>query len=135
MSSRTASRIALLATLGLAAVAHAAPKVLICMADANGGGADLQNKLKASMAFGLVDLVDCSKSTPSLQQLKMYEAVLSYSDTMYADRASLGNNLADYVDAGGGVVLMQFALSSGFNIELTGRWAQGNYNCITPGKI
>jgi hypothetical protein len=134
MQNRLALRLALFA-IGLAASAHAAPKVLICAADANGGGADIQTKLKNSAAFAAVDLVDCAKMTPTLQSLKMYEGVFTFSDTTYLDRAALGTNLADYVDAGGGVVIAQFGLSAGFQIELQGRWAQDNYNCITPGKI
>ena len=130
-------RIGLVAALlaGYSVSVGAAPKVLICAADANNAVADIQTKLSASMAFAKVDALDCSALTPALKQLSAYDAVLTFSDIAYKDRVGLGDTLADYVDAGGGVVQMMFAMSSGFNIELQGRWANDGYNCITDGKV
>src|SRR5262249_14663094 len=96
-----------LALLPLAALAN--PKVLICGADSSGGaGPDLQNKLTQSGKFAVVDLLDCGKNTPTLATLKMYEGVVLFDDAKFVDATTLGTNLADYVDAGGGVVQMMF---------------------------
>jgi hypothetical protein len=46
-----------------------------------------------------------------------------------ADGVTLGNNLADYVDAGGGVVPVVFITAS---IPLTGRFNGANYYIIQP---
>ncbi len=119
------------ALLGLASLAHAAPKVLVCEADVNmGAGTTVQQGLQNTGAFAQVDLLDCGGQTPSLNQLQQYQAVFVWDDAPFADRNGLGNNLADYVDAGGGVVQAMFTMLSGF--ELQGRWA-GTYNCIQPG--
>lgn len=44
-------------------------------------------------------------STPSLSTLLDYDAVLVYSNYPFDDASALGDVLADYADAGGGVVL------------------------------
>ena len=126
-------RRSLLAAVGLvmalAAPALAAPKVLLCAADGNQGN-DVRLRLQASGSFAAVDFVDCRLSTPSLAQLKMYEAVFVYASTTYSDRTALGNVLADYVDAGGGVVQSGYAFYSA-SYALAGRWSTESYDCIT----
>ena len=66
---------------------------------------DTQAKLAATGLFGAVDLFNAAASesaTPSLAQLLPYDAVLVSPDYAepFADNVALGNNLADYVDAG-----------------------------------
>jgi hypothetical protein len=130
MSSRLAFASFLAALLSTATV-PAQPKVLLCGA---GGGAttDLRTKLLASGAFGAVDEVDCSATTPSSATLSGYDAIEVSSNNSFQNRAALGDNLADYVDNGGGVVLMMFTMFD--NFELLGRWSTGGYSCIATGN-
>jgi Cep192 domain 4 len=124
----------LLFALGLVASAEAAPNVLLCADDGGDGSvAATQQGLKASMAFGMVDTIDCSQSTPTIDKLKMYDAVLTFTNFGYFDQTALGNVFADYVDAGGGVVDMLFGLDGFDALNLMGRWEQGGYDCILPG--
>lgn len=125
-------------TFAYAAPSLALPKALICFADPN---AQLGNTIATginpnNMYFQQVDVLDCAKNTPSVQTLKMYEGVFVFDDLQYLDKTALGNNLADYVDAGGGVVQAMFNMYSSFGQgwDLQGRWVQGNYNCIKAGN-
>ncbi|MFO1093207.1 MAG: hypothetical protein U0992_07820 [Planctomycetaceae bacterium] len=97
---------------------------------------DVQSKIVGTgLISGSVDVFDASLGTPTLSQLQAYDAVLFYSDTGFADRDTLGNNLADYVDGGGGVVEATFAFwdSSGGGIAIGGRWRSDGYDIWTPG--
>mgnify|MGYP003874247801 CR=1 FL=1 len=73
---------------------------------------------------------DVQTSTPTLAELLPYNAVLAYSNYRFADSVALGNVLADYVDAGGGVVICMAAFASGW--ELGGRVMTGNYATLVP---
>jgi hypothetical protein len=90
---------------------------------------DVQSKLVATAAFQKVDIWNAKVATPTLAQLQAYQAVLVYSDSGFIDPVALGNNLADYFDAGGRVVLAVFANTQ---IAVTGRWSSGNYHLINP---
>jgi len=93
---------------------------------------DVQSKLLASGFFNSVDIVDCISQTPTLQQLLPYDAIISWSNASYQSGALLGDTFADYVDAGGGVVLAVYATSTmTANRSLTGRWSMG-YDVIMP---
>jgi len=56
-------------------------------------------------------------STPSLAYMRKFDAVIAVADGPWADSEAVGNRLADYVDAGGKVILMGAALfpEAGFN--------------------
>ena len=94
---------------------------------------DVQAKLQATGQFNSVDVITVNTITPTLSQLQAYDAVLVYSDSIYADAIALGNVLADYVDSGGGVVCALFEVAYGSGLphptaQLKGRWdAQGYY--------
>ena len=90
---------------------------------------DVQSKLVGTAAFQKVDIFNAKLGTPTLAQLQAYQAVLVYSDAGFSDAVTLGNNLADYFDAGGRVVLATFANTQ---ISVTGRWSSGNYHLINP---
>ncbi len=47
-------------------------------------------------------------STPDVATLSAYDVVLTWSDYHYDDRTAMGNNLADYVDVGGTVIVCVF---------------------------
>ncbi len=126
-----------IALCGLAATAAAqGPDVAIVAAATTSLTAcqftDVQAKLQASGFFNTVDIVDCVTQTPTLQQLQAYDAIISWSNSSYQSGAALGDVFADYVDAGGGVVLAVYATSTlTANRSLTGRWSQG-YDVIEP---
>ncbi len=69
-----------------------------------------------------IDELDASSSTPTLAQLSDYEAVLVYNhEAAYGDPEALGDVLADYVEDGGGVVLMGRAWEVDGTYALSGR--------------
>lgn len=118
---------ALLLTLG---AAQAQVDVAICAAAQTSSTdcrfTDVQAKLTASGLFGTVDIINASSSTPTLQQLQAYDAVLVWSNTSFQDSTLLGNTLADYVDAGGAVVVAVFAVNwNTLTLSIQGRWQNG----------
>jgi len=89
--------------------------------------ADVQNKL---LGQGIVaNDIDAGVSTPTLAQLQSYSSILVYSDSGFLNSTTLGNNVAAYVDGGGGVVLATFEES----IELQGNWLSGGYEVLSGG--
>ncbi len=108
------------------------PKVLLVHADVAAWAADVQAKVKATNILGQVDLFDGNVATPTLAQLQNYDAVLVWSNGFFANPAAMGNVMADYVDAGGGVVAAVFANGGVPNSNLQGRWT-GTYDIIPFG--
>lgn len=94
---------------------------------------DVRAKLLATGQFTSVDEVDVMFSTPTLAQLESYDSVLVWSDFGFADPNALGDTLADYVDAGHGVVTSTFANT--FYVPLGGRWTSGGYDPIVPDDV
>lgn len=103
--------------------------VLIAAADAQFFVEDVQRHLQDTGAFASVDVFNANIGTPSLEELANYDAVLVYSDNSFLDANALGDNLADYFDAGGRVVVATFANS---NVPLGGRWALDGFQLIDP---
>ena len=69
--------------------------------------------------------------TPTLAELQAFDAVLVFTNSTPQSSVNLGNNLADYVDSGGGVVLNMFAIrASVSNRTIEGRFMTDNYYCI-----
>jgi hypothetical protein len=98
-------------------------KVLVVGADASADQlAAVQGSLLVTGAFSTVDTFSATSATPTLVQLQSYAAVLVYSapPATFADPATLGNNLADYWDIGGRVVLAWAANQT--NAGVTGRF-------------
>ena len=88
---------------------EALPSVLVYGADGDTENIDIANKLTATGQFSSVTWTDARAVTPSLATFQLYAAVLTYSNFNYDNSTTLGDNLADYIDAGGGVVLALFA--------------------------
>ena len=107
-----------------AGVVSAQPSVLL--AAAFGGSCqetDPQAKLLATGLFSTVDTFDVAAGTPTLNELLQYDAVMCWTNTTPNDWEAWGNVMADYVDAGGGVVVTVFANSSTTSQRrLGGRW-------------
>jgi hypothetical protein len=83
----------------------------------------------------VVDNFDATAGTPTLAQLLQYQIVVPFSNCGYADGTTLGNNLADYLDAGG--VVIGFNLDWGGRAQsIQGRWLTGNYTPFNnPGTV
>lgn len=128
---------ALAAGLSLAAFAPAQfqfqPRIAICAA-ASSSSTDcrfvgVQSTLLASGRFQSCDIINVATSgtgTPTLEQLLQYDALLCWTNVTPQDNNAWGDVLADYVDAGGGVVVGVYASSTttaGRNIG--GRWQNG----------
>lgn len=94
--------------LGWAAPADAGPRIASVYSASDAAlPTDLKAKLDALKVFDKVDNIDAGTGTPTLMQLRGYDAVLLWSDgRAFFDRATFGNNLSQFVDAGGGVVVM-----------------------------
>ena len=67
--------------------------------------------------------------TPTLVELNAFDAVLVLINSYPQDTVVLGDNLADYVDSGGGVVLALFALRAS-TPTIMGRFMSSDYYCI-----
>lgn len=126
------------ALLTLAALTAATPlsaqlRVALCGAASTSSTAcqwtTPQAVLQATGLFATVDIINVTATgtgTPTLSQLLQYDALLCYTNSTPADHNAWGDVLADYVDAGGGVVVAVFAnstLTAGRNIG--GRWQNG----------
>jgi hypothetical protein len=69
--------------------------------------------------------------TPTLAELQAFDAVLVFTNSTPQSSVTLGDNLADYVDSSGGVVLTMFAIrASVANRTIEGRFLTDNYYCI-----
>jgi uncharacterized repeat protein (TIGR01451 family) len=111
---------------GLGGGGHSSVAVL--GADASAYTNDVVSKLQATGQFNTVASINVAAQTPTLAELQAYDAVLVFSNSSFANSVALGNVLADYVDAGGGVVVMHFALYNGLHIQ--GRFLSGGYCAI-----
>jgi hypothetical protein len=106
----------------------AGPTVAVVAADTPLYQADVRAKLQATCRFQQVDGIDAAYSTPTLQTLSAYQALLVYSDDDFADNAAMGDVLADYVDGGGHLVVAPFAFwTSDMGIGMGGRLSTGGY--------
>jgi hypothetical protein len=90
---------------------------------------EVQSKLIATGFFSVVDRFDIQSVTPTLSEMQSYCAVLAYTDDVRFDSTTFGNNLANYVDSGGGVVAALFATST---FPWGGRFAADDYWAIEP---
>ena len=70
------------------------------------------------LPFGsTIDVVDVTDSIPPLAFLNGFDAVLAWTRDPVVDPTSLGDRLADFVDAGGGLVLGQMSFVDGAGLE------------------
>jgi hypothetical protein len=80
---------------------------------------DVQSKILSAGSLLRVDtnLVSGGNPVPTITNLVRYEAVLVYSDSTFSDSTGMGNALASYVDAGGGVVVGVFGFSTVYGLQ------------------
>jgi hypothetical protein len=74
----------------------------------------------AAQIGGTCDYFDARFSTPSVSFLSTYNCVMVWANYAFFDNVAYGNNLADFVDGGGSVVLGAFAAYTSGNF-LSGR--------------
>lgn len=94
---------------------------------------DVKAKLEGTCQFDNVILVNAGSSTPTLAELEQVDAVLVFSDTEFDNNVVLGNNLADYMNRGGGVVLAVFSSYGEMNSP-AGRFLANDYYVIPYGS-
>lgn len=96
---------------------------------------DVTNKIVGTGFFPRADgyLVSPGNAVPTLAQLQQYSSVLVYSDAPFNDPVALGNVLADYLDAGGGVVLATFGFYNSNSNNIQGRISSAGYLPLTVG--
>ncbi len=89
--------------------------------------ADVTNKITSVGSISRMDSfrVTTGDPSPTPAQLRNYQSVLVFSDYPFNDSIGLGNELADYVDSGGGVVLNTFGFSVGSGYSIAGRLTNG----------
>jgi hypothetical protein len=84
-----------------------------------------------SLIVGLRDLGDsvatlyASSATPTLDELRPYDGVVTFSNSTYQNPVAMGDVLADFADLGRAVVIGTFAFTSGWHIQ--GRIITGDY--------
>jgi hypothetical protein len=114
----------------LASTSAAQLDVAICAAAQSSSSdcrfTDVQAKLVGSGFFTSVTIINAATSTPTLQQLSAYDAVIVWSNISFQNPTLFGDTLADYVDAGGGVVVAVFAnATASTTLSIQGRWQTG----------
>ena len=84
----------------------------------------------AAITGGTVDYFDTRVATPTALQLAAYTCVYTWVENSYSDRILFGDRLADFVDAGGKVILGPFCTyTTGFS--LGGRIMTPAYSPVT----
>jgi hypothetical protein len=84
----------------------------------------------AAITGGTVDYFDARIATPSAAMLSGYGCVFTWVSNDYADHVLMGDRLADFVDAGGRVVLGAFCTYT-VNYSLGGRIMTSGYCPVT----
>ncbi len=103
-------------------------RVLIVYADYESPPATLRNGILAQTGVQTVDFYRADSTTPTLAQMMQYDVVVTFASlTVYADPSTLGNRLADYLDAHGIVVAFNFTWDGSLR-EIGGRWQSGGYS-------
>ncbi len=88
----------------------------------------LLDYLAAQPGISVVDPFDCRYATPTLAYLQEYDVVVSFSNYSWYDRVAMGDLLADFVDAGGKLILAVFDWADDNGWALSGRIITGGYS-------
>jgi hypothetical protein len=105
-----------------------APRIAILSAAPTTDNADIKKKLIGTILFSGVDVLSVTTSdpVPTLAQLLQYDALLVYDFQALNDPVAIGNLLADFEDAGHGVVLGLYAGDT-LKYPIAGRLISQNY--------
>ena len=109
------------------------PYVGIATSYADPVGPNTRTRLLASRRFsGVTLLPPLTGGTPSLTTLLPFGSIFCAGDASFNDAVLFGNNLANYVDAGGSVVAAVFSVNGSIQTSRPGgRWITEGYD-ITP---
>jgi hypothetical protein len=89
---------------------EAGPGARVLYAPSESDDPGLRAAIAASLGGGaVVDYYDTRASTPDVAFLNGYDCVFTWANYAYSNNVLFGNNLADFVDDGGTVVLGAFA--------------------------
>ena len=107
--------------------------IFVIYCDVEEWGLDVVDKLLATGQFNSISHVDARSVTPTLEEMLLFESILVYSDYGFGDPELMGDNLADYTDAGGGVVVSMFALNASWGIS--GRFIEDGYHLMSHDGV
>ena len=113
-------------------------KLLIIAADSD---QDIFESIKLAYAEALfplgtvINFINLTDSVPPAAVMAKYDAVLAYTFGVPLDPDAVGNQLADYVDLGGGVVIGQAAYSPPGLGGIGGRIMTEGYSPLRPAPI
>ncbi len=94
---------------------------------------DIQSKLMSTGLFTTVYAHTIHYYTPTLAEMQSYDAVMISGSSGYFEHEDLGDDLADYIDGGGGVVLAgEMFYDTGNNVAIEGRFRDDGYFPVTP---
>jgi hypothetical protein len=103
-------------------------------ADADAWLMDIAGGLVATGYFPNVASFNVGAGTPTLAELQAFDAILVFSNVDYADSAALGDVVADYLNAGNGVVTTMFEIGIGGGADppaqMGGAWNASGYNLL-----
>src|SRR5262249_36036270 len=103
----------------------AAAGLHILLIESGSDVSEIQSALLSFPEIAQVDVFDGGSAVPTLAFLRDYNTVFTIANVPYGDPFALGNVLADYVDAGGGVVLTLATFINGW--QITGRLLTDGY--------
>ncbi len=109
------------------------PIKIVALGSDSGGTQTFTYQLNATGKFppgSTINYIDVLDSIPPVSELKKYHCAIIYTNSAPVDPAGLGDRLADYVDAGGKLVVLQACLSNPYS--LAGRIMTANYSPLTP---
>jgi gliding motility-associated-like protein len=107
------------------------PKVLLAVDDVVVANInDVQAKLLATGQFEVVDVVNLSSTIPTVDFLRDYDAILTWTNWTHNDMTAIGNNLAEYIDLGGGIVDGVFDNAAD---NILGAYNTDAYRVLMPG--
>ena len=107
--------------------------VLLLHAD-DGNGQWIKDQLLVYGDLGVVDAYNARFGTPGLDDLLAYDVVLTWTNYKYQDPITIGDLLADYVDRGGKVINLMYALGT-HGWEMKGRFISENYTAMNGGLV
>ncbi|MDP6668061.1 MAG: hypothetical protein QF357_11815, partial [Dehalococcoidia bacterium] len=109
-----------------------ASKVLLAASEGPSIGAFLKAKLEAEGIPTVDVLMSSHAPAPPLATLLEYDTVIAWSDSPFDTGTAWGDVLADYVDAGGGLIINTFAFYTTPPYQLEGRIMTPGYSPLTP---
>ena len=111
-------------------------KISVLIAAADWNASWFRSYLVAYPDLNPVDLFDSQYGTPTLEQLQQYDVVLVWGNSCYSDRYAMGDVLADYLDAGGRVIVSVFNWYNEWQCYyVSGRFVSGGYSPFVTENI